>query len=124
MSTDNLESIKQQYIDAALLHSKASADGDYKIANKQAGVLKRIYQRIDNETIDKSILIELLGNENISVRGWAAAHLLGLKYETNKAEETLQNIAVMKGKDVSENLEIFSAQMVLKVWKEHGYMEF
>jgi len=55
---------------------------------------------------------------------WAAAHLLGLKHETEKAEGVLRDIAAMSGKDVEENLVIFDAQMVLRIWKERGYLKF
>jgi|WetSurMetagenome_2_1015567.scaffolds.fasta_scaffold1173966_1 hypothetical protein len=119
-----LNEIKQQYITSALLHSKASADGDYKVANKHAHILKKIYQKIEKGNIDYTMLLELLDHDNISVRGWAGAHLLGLKKNTDKAETILQDIVEMSGKDIEENLRIFSAEMVLKTWKERGYIIF
>jgi hypothetical protein len=121
---NDLHEIKHQYINAALLHSKASAEGDYRAANKNAHNLKKIYQKIEKGSIDYTMLLELLDHENISVRGWAGAHLLGLKKNTDKAETILQNIAEMSGKDIEENLQIFSAEMVLKTWKERGYILF
>jgi hypothetical protein len=120
----DLHEIKQQYINAALLHSKASAEGDYKVANKQAHYLKKIFQKIEKGSIDYTMLLELLDHENISIRGWAGAHLLGLRKNTDKAENVLQNIAEMSSKDIEENLQIFSAEMVLKTWKERGYLKF
>lgn len=119
--------IKRQYIDAALLHPRASDEGDYRdyrTANTQARTLKRIYQKIESGSMDSAILLELSRHESISVRGWAAAHILGLKQELEKAEGVLDDIATMSGKSVEENLVIFDAQMVLKIWKERGYLKF
>lgn len=120
----DLAQIRRQYIEAALLHKKASSEGDYRTANTQARTLKKIYQKIEVGDIASAILSELLSHESISVRGWAAAHLLGLKQETEKAERVLSDIAAMSGKDIEENLDIFSAQIILRIWKEQGYLKF
>jgi len=55
--------IKRQYIGAALLHKRASAEGDYRTANTQARTLKKIYQKIEVGDIDPAILLELLSHE-------------------------------------------------------------
>jgi hypothetical protein len=121
--SDMLE-IKQQYIEAALLHSKASAEGDHRLANKYAHKLNNIYEKIEKGSIDYKILSELLDHENISVRGWAGAHLLGLKKNIEKAQKILQNIAEMSGNDIEENLNIFSTQIVLQTWEKYKCLKF
>ncbi len=107
-----------------MIHSKASSEGNFRTANKQYRNLTNIYRKIEKGDIDIVVLLELLGHENISVRGWVAAHLLGLGQETERAKIVLQNIASISGKDIEENLEILSAQMTLKEWEKQGYLKF
>jgi len=120
----NLNEIEQQYVNAALIHSAASANGDYRTVNKKAKELKIIFKEIENNAVDKKILLVLLNHERIAVRTWAGAHLLGLKYEIGKAEEVLQEISRLKGNNIEENLRIFSAKTTLDVWKKQGYLKF
>ncbi len=63
-----LGQIKQQFIDSAIMNSKASTNGDYKTANKHAKILKKITDKMRSGEIDKNILVELLNCEEISVR--------------------------------------------------------
>jgi hypothetical protein len=114
------EEIRQNYIDAAVLHRESSYHGDHKTANKQYGILKKFFKQIEQNKIDKNLLIELLKHENICVRSWAAAHLLGIKFETVKAEEELKSIASMP----NAGMVGFSAEMTLKVWKQQGNLKF
>lgn len=112
------DDIKQTYINAAILHREASYNGKHKIANKQYKILKNIYEQIEKKIVSKNLLIDLLKHDNLSVRSWAAAHMLGMNYETTKAEEELIKITSMPG------MIGFSAEMTLKVWKQQGYLKF
>jgi len=120
----NLQKIKQQYIDSAMLHSLASAEGNYKVANKQALKLKNIYLKIENCKIDYNILLELLDHADVSVQVWAAAHLLGLNYEVKKAENRLLKISEMHGRGIQDNMRIFAAKKTLEEWKVQGCLKF
>jgi hypothetical protein len=44
---DDVQQIKQQYIDSAIISSKALAEGDYKTANKQAKIHRKIMLQIE-----------------------------------------------------------------------------
>jgi hypothetical protein len=119
-----LQEIKESYEIAAQLHTQASAKGDYRTANKQAKILRGIFKDIEKGKITNAILLELLDKKSISVKVWAAAHLLGLKYEIDKAKNVLQNIKSMKSKTTEENLVIFDAEKTLEVWEKRGYLRF
>lgn len=117
MSGGRRTDIKQEYIEAAIKQRDSSYSGDSKIANKQYRILKRIYKQIEEDVVDRKILLELLNNDNISVRGWAAAHMLGLGFEVALAEKELERIAVDPG------MVGFSAKMTLKTWKQGGHLK-
>lgn len=116
--------IKKEYISAARFHASASANGNYQIANKQAKKLRKIYREFEQNKLDKTILLDLLEGSDDRVKLWAAAHLLGLKYATDKAEESLRNIQVTAGRTKEENLIIFSAKKTLENWEAHGLLKF
>jgi|LSQX01.2.fsa_nt_gb hypothetical protein len=116
----NYENAKQEYINAAILQQRCSCDGNHKIANQQYNVLKTIYTQIEQGKIEKEILIELLHNDTIEVRMWAAAHMLGLQYEVPTAEQELQKIATQPESGIIG----FDAQMTLKVWRKKGFLNF
>jgi hypothetical protein len=119
---DGPEQVKKRFAEAATLSSKSLADGDYKAANKQAKVLDRILTAIENGTVDKNILVELLDHEYIGVSANAAVDLLRLGYETKRAEQTLEKIASMddSGKGVDERLRISASRIVLNTWRTKG----
>ncbi|MBN2894052.1 MAG: hypothetical protein JXL97_19435 [Bacteroidales bacterium] len=116
----DLEKIKDDYCKSAIAHRKASFQGEYKTANKEAKKLKEFFTLFLENKIDKKILVELLENEKVAIATWAAAHLLGLKYEMKKAEALLTKISN------SDHLGMisFNAKMTLKVWKEKGELTF
>lgn len=119
---DTLEYEKQQYVDSAIINKTASTNGDYKTANKHAKILKKITDKMRSGEIDKNILVELLKHEEISVRTSAAIDLLRMKYEVQKAEEALTEIASMDetGKRIDEKMSIMAASYQLKHWKDTG----
>ena len=116
--------IKKVYENAARLHAKASVDGDYRTANKQALILRGIFRDIEKGKIVNTILLELLEKEDISIKVWAAAHLLGLRYDIEKSKNVLQHIKSLKGKTSEENIVIFNAEKTLEVWEKRGYLKF
>lgn len=118
--TRKIENFKQKYINAAILHSESAYNGEHKTANKQYKVLKKFYDKIEQNLIAKSILIDLLKHDNIYVRSWAATHMLGLRYEICLAEKELQNIALM----LDSGMIGFSAKMTLQEWRRQGYLKF
>ena len=121
---EDLGTIKQQYVESAILSSKALSIGDHKTANKLAKIQSNIFLNIENGRLDKDILVELLNHENIAVKTIAAIDLLRIHHEVKKAEETLTRIASMDesqmGRD--ERLRVFVAKIQLKSWKENGYV--
>jgi phenylalanyl-tRNA synthetase beta subunit len=120
----DLETIKVAYENAARLHSKASANGDYKTANKQVKILTTIFRDIENGKITHDVLLELLQKEDISIEAWAAAHLLGLGFEIDKAKDILQRIKSLNGKTTEDKLVIFGAEKALEVWEKRGHLDF
>jgi hypothetical protein len=121
---NDFQNIKQQYIDSATLNSKAKAEGNYKVANKQAKINLKIIQRIQAGKADINILLELLNYEYIGVSTLAAIDLLRFRHETQKAVEKLEKIAAMDETymGVDERLSVMAAQIQLKSWKEKGYV--
>jgi len=111
---------KIEYSKAAKEHRTFSFNGEYRKANKAYDKLKRIFLDIQAGTIDKNILLDLLSNGDPDIESWAAAHLLGLKHETEMAERKLMKIA----KDDSLGMISFNAEMTLKTWKEKGMLVF
>jgi hypothetical protein len=116
---DKYEDMRQEYIRAAILHRESSYNGDNKEANKQYKILKKIYEKIQMGIVTKDLLKDLLIHENVSVRSWAAAHMLGMEYEVSKAEQELKSIAIS---DIG--MTGFSAEMTLKAWKQQGHLKF
>jgi hypothetical protein len=118
------EKVKITYIESAIMNKKAASEGDYKTANKQAKILNKITTLFETNKIEKSILVELLGNGNISVSCLAAIDLLRFRYEVQKAEKNLERIALLDetGMGVDEKLTVMAAQIQLKSWKEKGYV--
>ena len=121
MKKPNKSDLLQTYIKSAQMHGEATYKGDYKVANSQAKQLKKIYQVMEqNNCLADEMLNELLADESISVRSWAAAHALGLRIRISEAEDTLEKVAAQPEIGILG----FNAKMALKVWKEQGYIKF
>jgi hypothetical protein len=113
---DEREQAKQKYINAAMLSRKALAEGDHRTANRQARIITDIETQMREGRIDKSILVELLAHDDIGVSATAAADLLRLGHEIQRAEETLERIASMN--DTGN-----SAKWGLRRWREEGNLD-
>jgi hypothetical protein len=89
--------------------------------NRAMNELSKLYYQLnDDKVMAEEILITLLDFEDERIKATAAAHCLGLSINLAKAEKTLKNIS-QKSK---EPLARFSAEMILKTWKEQGYLKF
>ncbi len=119
-----LELLKRQYIDSAILNSKASADGDCETANEQAKILNEIFHEMDTSIEGKNILVELLNYEDIRVRLIAAIDLLRIHHEVEKAEKTLVSTAFLDetGIRIDLKLIVMAAQIQLLYWEKKGYV--
>lgn len=112
-----IETIKQKYINSALLNSKALAEGDHKTANKHGRILRNIHRDIAKGKISTNMLLELLSHDSIAVRASAAAELLR-EYGVGKAEHVLEEIAAMQTTGVEDGLRVNAAKWALRLWKE------
>jgi hypothetical protein len=121
---DDSQLIRDQFIESATKSSKALAQGDHKIANKQAKILKKLVEQMETGVADKNILVELLDHENIGVCILAAIDLLRINYEMEKAEKTLKRIVSMDKTKMNtvERLRVMAAKIQLKSWEEKGYV--
>jgi hypothetical protein len=121
---DDEQKSKQQYIQSAITSSKALAEGDHRLANKQAKIQNRIFQKIERGILDKNILVDLLDHHNIGVSGIAAIDLLRINYEVEKAQKTLERIVTINqtGMTTEEKLRKLAAEIQLKNWKEKGHV--
>ena len=117
----NIKAILEQYKKAATIYGIATQKGDHKTVNKQATILKLIYEKLkNNPDIQRVVLNELIQDKNLTIRSWAAAHCLGLKIKTEQAEQILENIS--KRKDVG--IISFDAETTLSLYKKQGYLNF
>ena len=123
MSTEFNETIKQKYISAALINSKALAEGDHKTANRNGKVLRNIHREIVNGKIEKKFLLELLSHESLAVKVSVAAEMLRLEYETEKAEKTLEEITSLEAKGIEDGLRINGAKWALRFWRKKKYLQ-
>jgi len=104
------------YVKAAHDHGEATERGDPKAGNKAADMVSTVYRELRNRGQPaQSLLLRLLGTQDLSVRSWAAAH--ALEFAPEKGEpvlEALSNQPRWLG---------FSARTTLKVWRE-GKLRF
>jgi hypothetical protein len=121
---EDREKIKTTYIESAKKNKKAASEGDYKTANKQAKIHNKIFTLLETNKIDKNILVELLEHKYIGVSCLAAIDLLRLRYETQKAGETLEKIALLdeSNMEIDEKLTVMAAQIQLESWRERGFV--
>lgn len=117
---NSIESVLEQYRNAANLHGKALQDGDKKTANKQYAVLKKLYQFIQKENIESETLQELINDENIHVQAWAAAHCLSLNIHVEKSTQILETLS--KRSDIG--IARLNAEMILESWKNKGILKY
>jgi hypothetical protein len=106
-----LKKIIDEYKNNAESHGDATNAGDYKVANKCHDKLIKALKELRKLGEEGSIaLLSLTDEKNDSIRCWAATH--SLKYNTEKAEKTLQDLHKQSGPIA------FNAEMVLSEWKK------
>ena len=111
--------IIHQYIKSLLIIEKSNLEGEYKIGNKEGKQIIKLFKLLEkNYDLAKEVLQPLLEHESIKVKICASAHCLSLKIFEKNAEEILENILKLKIKIFS-----FEAEMILKVWREQGYLK-
>jgi hypothetical protein len=85
---------------------------DSKLANKQHRELTKIYKMLQkDEVLAKSLLKDLLDDDNYSVAMWAASHCLGLGLFNRKAKSILKKISS------NNNIESITAKIILNTWE-------
>jgi hypothetical protein len=105
------EQLLKEYCDAAVVHRQASKAGKYKKANPAAELIASIVRELRSRgPAAHAELLELLNDERVEVRGWAAGHCLEIAPQ--RAEKVLESIATGP-----KSLEEFSAQMILREWR-------
>ena len=103
------QSPEEKYRDAARRHGEYTLKGDSVSTNLAYYELMsalRDIRRLANR--GEEVLLRLTTDNDVSVVGWAASHLLPLQEDV--AKNALENVAGGKG------LVAFSAEMVLKEW--------
>lgn len=117
----DIENIQKDYKEFAILHWKASREGDHKTANKNYSKLTKIYKMfLNNEDLKKVVLPILLNDSNYSVQAWAASHCLGLGIYKEEAVAKLEEIS----RKPREKAPSFEAKTTLEVWREKGTLTF
>ncbi|OPX41899.1 hypothetical protein CLHUN_42320 [Ruminiclostridium hungatei] len=117
----DINKIIEEYKNYAVLHWKASREGDYKTANKNYAKLTKIYnQLLDSEELREKILLHLLNDENYTVQLWAAAHSLALGKFKEDAVSKLEFISKLSSNEAPS----FEAKMTLQEWSEKGILTF
>ena len=108
---ESIESILDQYKQAAYLHGQATLTGEYKKGNRYHDVIIGCYIKLRTTGIEAvEQLLTLLDNEDDSIATWAATHLL--PYREKRAMEVLTSISTKPG------IIPFNAQMVLSEWRK------
>lgn len=105
-----------EYIAGAELHGVGTQASDHEKANKGYAQLNGAYNILKEEDPKLAILRPLLKHDNLSVRLWAASHLLPL--DSVIALPVLNEIARFKKGPFA-----FSAMMTIKQWQK-GQLHF
>lgn len=112
----SLDDLLAAYEDAARTHGAATESGDYKAGNKAADLVAAIYSELRNRGEDaQRTLLPFLRNNDLGVRGWAAAH--ALEFAPSEGEAVLQAMILLGG------LRGLSAKTTLDEWKK-GRLRF
>lgn len=88
----SLDQLRSAYRDAARAHKDASSAGRHRVANRSVDSLIALVRELRARgRSGEQVLEELLTDEELSVRAWAAAH--SLPFATAAAERVLESIA-------------------------------
>jgi hypothetical protein len=91
-SREDVKSLIEEYVHAAILYGQALSAADSKKANKQHSRVTKVSQKLMSVGADaQRALLELLEHPEVSVRCWAAAH--ALNFAPERGEPVLSKIA-------------------------------
>lgn len=100
------------YAEAAAMHGKASAEGDYENANHQYDIIATVYRELRARGRDNQLtLLGLLQDNNPSVRLWAASH--ALEFAPEEGEPVLVELY-----NSERGLHRLNAEMTLEEWRK------
>ncbi len=117
----NLDDLIKEYIDCAITQGEATLVGDYKMGNRAAKKLIKIYQLIErNSILAIQMLDVLLKDDHINVRICASAHALGLKIRISEATAILKEVSERNDAGILG----FNAKMALETYNKQGYLKF
>jgi len=104
------EALAAAYRGAASEYGRCSADEGHTEANRQAERLAAAYRELRRRGVESQRqILQLLGDEDESVRSWAGAH--ALEFASERGEAVLSTLA--DGSTVAA----FNARMTLREWR-------
>jgi Domain of unknown function (DUF2019) len=110
-SKEDVKSLIEEYVQAAILYGQALSAAEHKKANKQHSRVTKVYQKLMSTGTDaQRALLELLEHPEVSVRCWAAAH--ALNFAPERGETMLSKIAADGPMPLS-----MTAETVLLGWR-------
>ena len=113
----DLETLVREYREFSVAHGKASFDGDYKTANRNADTIMNIYRELRRRGREaQNSILPLFNDEDLNVRVWAAAH--ALEFVPEQAEPVLVELSKL-----GRGLHRLNAQVCLEQWR-NGTLEF
>lgn len=113
------EQIISIYLEKCAEIEQGTLTGEYKKSNAAGKILKNIFKHFEtNHEQAQRILSILLTNRNVVARCKAAAYCLSLSILKEEAIKAL----IEASKDDSLGIFAFNAEMILKVYREQGYL--
>ena len=113
------EKILKQYEKSGEIIYHTTLNGDYRKNNREGARLVKIFKEFEKDPdLADECIPELLKSPNVAVRIKAASYCLALRRNIKLAEKILKNIA----SDPNNKIFRLNAEMILKVWKEQGYL--
>lgn len=117
LTSASIPELLDSYRRAAKIHASCTLSGDNETGNPQADTIASIYRELRVRGDDaRRALLDLLEDEEIGVRFWAAAHALEIA--------PAKGVSVLEALALSEPWQVAtSAETTLKVWKK-GELRF
>ena len=100
-----------------MAHGKASFNGDYRTANRNAETIINIYRELRRRgREDQNSILPLLNDEDLNVRAMAAFH--ALEFAPEQGEPVLLELSKL-----GRGLHRLNAEICLEQWR-NGTLEF
>lgn len=114
----NYDSIRQGFIENAILQGEYTISGDYKNGNRAADKLYRIKKLVlGDKELCKKLVDDLLLNDNDSICCWVSIISLVSGYRCDEAVRRLEKV-----RKCNKTLIGFNAEMTLKLY-HNGELE-